>query len=58
MIVANFSHQPGLHCASTALADVMRYQGHPLSEAMCFGLGAGLGFVNLEKQFFEAIQAS
>lgn len=36
---------PGWHCGSTALADVIRYRGYNLSEAMCFGLGSGLGFV-------------
>jgi len=48
-IVRNFRHEAGFHCASTALADVMRYHGHNLSEAMCFGLGAGLGFAYLEE---------
>jgi hypothetical protein len=37
------THSPGRHCASTALSDVMRFHGAPLSEAMCFGLGEGLG---------------
>jgi len=44
----DFEHRPGKHCSSTALADVMRYHGHGLSEAVCFGLGAGLGFVYFE----------
>lgn len=47
-ILPGFEHRPGKHCSSTALADVMRYHGHRLSEAMCFGLGAGLGFVYFE----------
>jgi hypothetical protein len=29
------------------MADVLRHQGHELSEAMCFGLGAGLGLAYL-----------
>ncbi|MFN7132997.1 MAG: BtrH N-terminal domain-containing protein, partial [Myxococcales bacterium] len=31
----------------TALADVVRFKGLPLSEPMCFGLGAGLAFYYL-----------
>jgi len=37
-------HVPGRHCASSTLRDVAHFAGHDLSEAMCFGLGAGLGF--------------
>lgn len=43
-VIENFSHRPGYHCGSTALANVAGYHGHNLSEAMCFGLGSGLGF--------------
>lgn len=37
------THAPGRHCASTAVSDITRFHGAPLSEAMCFGLGEGLG---------------
>lgn len=47
MLLAGFEHRPGVHCGSTAMADVFRHQGHDLSEAMCFGLGAGLGLAYL-----------
>jgi Butirosin biosynthesis protein H, N-terminal len=43
-LVSNFHHTPGIHCGSTALRDVLRHRGMDLSEAMCFGLGSGLGF--------------
>ncbi len=43
-IINNWVHIPGLHCGSVALRDVITYYGHRLSEAMCFGLGSGLGF--------------
>ncbi|MBI5302158.1 MAG: BtrH N-terminal domain-containing protein [Chloroflexi bacterium] len=43
-LISNFTHAPGVHCGSTALGDLARYQGLALSEAMCFGLGSGLGF--------------
>jgi hypothetical protein len=44
IVVPGFEHRPGVHCGSTALADALRARGVPLSEAMVFGLGAGLGF--------------
>ncbi|MFO8058624.1 MAG: DUF4872 domain-containing protein [bacterium] len=43
-LLPGWRHTPGVHCASTALSDVMNFMGHPLDEADCFGLGAGLGF--------------
>ena len=47
MVVPGFSHRPGVHCGSTGLAGVLRLRGVDLSEAMAFGLGAGLGFYYL-----------
>jgi hypothetical protein len=47
MLLPGFSHRPGVHCGSTALADVLRLRGVDVSEAMAFGLGAGLGFYYL-----------
>ena len=41
------SHIAGRHCASTALANLARFHGLNLSEAMCFGLGEGLGMYYL-----------
>jgi uncharacterized protein DUF4872/butirosin biosynthesis protein H-like len=43
-IINDWVHIPGLHCGSTALRDVVTYYGYNFSEAMCFGLGGGLGF--------------
>ena len=37
------THEPGRHCASTAVADLLRYHGIPWGEALCFGIGGGLG---------------
>lgn len=37
-----------MHCGSTALADALRVRGLDLTEAMAFGLGAGLGFFCLD----------
>jgi hypothetical protein len=47
MLLDGFSHRPGVHCGSTALADALRVRGLDLSEPMAFGLGAGLGFYSL-----------
>ncbi len=47
LLVPGFVHQPGRHCGSTALADLMKWGGWPLSEAACFGLGAGLDTIFL-----------
>jgi len=43
MTVIKTAHHPGQHCASTGLCNLVRHQGIPWTEAMCFGLGAGLG---------------
>ena len=43
-IIDNWVHIPGLHCGSVTLRDVMTYYGYAWSEAMCFGIGGGLGF--------------
>ncbi len=43
-IINNWVHIPGLHCGSVAIRDVMIYHGYSVSEAMCFGIGGGLGF--------------
>lgn len=42
-VIPNWRHQPGRHCASTALRDTLDFSGLCLSEAMCFGLGRGIG---------------
>jgi len=43
MPVLPITHRPGVHCASTGLRDLAAFHGLDWSEAMCFGLGAGLG---------------
>ncbi len=47
-IIKDWVHVPGRHCASTALADLMRFYGHALTEPECFCAGAGLGFWYIE----------
>jgi len=51
-LIPGWRHHPGWHCASTALSDATAFLGHPLSEPMCFGLGAGLGFAYLSGDAF------
>jgi len=46
--MSRITHQPGRHCASTAIADVTHFHGLNWSEAFCFGLGGGLGLFYLE----------
>jgi hypothetical protein len=48
VLLPGFRHRPGVHCGSTALADVLRLRGLDVTEAMAFGLGAGLGFYYLD----------
>ena len=43
-IIDNWVHMPGVHCGSVTLRDVMQFHGYKWSEAMCFGIGGGLGF--------------
>lgn len=40
-----FAALDGCHCVTNSLAKIFHYFGHPLSEEMLFGLGAGMGFV-------------
>lgn len=37
------THRAGRHCGSSAIRDLLEFHGLNLSEAMCFGLGSGLG---------------
>jgi len=43
-LVSGLRHTRGNHCGSTAMRDLLHCAGLDLSEAMCFGLGSGLGF--------------
>lgn len=47
-ILDGFTHVPGHHCGSTAIADLVRFHGTPISEELAFGLGAGAGFCYFE----------
>jgi hypothetical protein len=42
--VPGYTHTPGHHCGSTALRNLLGFQGVEISEEMAFGLGAGACF--------------
>lgn len=42
------THRPGRHCGSSAIRDLLEFHGLNLTEAFCFGLGAGLGVTYVE----------
>ena len=43
-MVTGYRHRPGDHCGSTALRNVLAFDGVEISEAMALGLGAGVCF--------------
>jgi hypothetical protein len=43
-MIPGFTHQPGNHCGSTALRNLLTFHGVPISEELAFGLGAGASF--------------
>jgi hypothetical protein len=42
--VPGYTHEPGHHCGSTALRNLLGFHGVEISEEMAFGLGAGACF--------------
>jgi hypothetical protein len=48
VLVENYKHRTGEHCASTALRNILAYHGTELSEGMIFGLASGIGFFYLK----------
>ena len=48
MTLIKTTHVPGLHCCSTAIADLVRFHGFGWSEDFCFGIGGGLGITYLK----------
>lgn len=46
---ARHTHRPGRHCGSSAIRDLLEFHGLNLTEAFCFGLGAGLGITYVEQ---------
>jgi len=52
-ILDKFPVQEGLHCASTSLSEIMKYNGYDFSEAFVFGISSGLDFIYLN-QFYKS----
>lgn len=48
MVLIPVRHHPGRHCASTGIRDLVNFHRIGWSEAMCFGIGAGLGIWYLD----------
>ena len=48
MTLINNTHVSGVHCSSTAIADLVRFHHFDWSEAFCFGIGGGLGVTYLQ----------
>lgn len=46
-VVPGYVHRRGVHCGSAAMRNLLAFRGLDLSEAMCFGLGSGAGFLYL-----------
>ena len=44
VMVPGYTHQPGNHCGSTALRNLLAFHGADVTEEMAFGLGAGASF--------------
>jgi hypothetical protein len=47
-MLEGYRHQPGNHCGSTALRNLLAYDGIEISEEMALGLGAGVCFYYLK----------
>lgn len=45
VLLDEYPHRTGEHCASTALRNLLAHDGTDLSEGMVFGLASGLGFL-------------
>jgi hypothetical protein len=52
--IPNFVALDGCHCITSSLARVFHFEGHPLTEEMLLGLGAGMGFVYWRMKFAGA----
>ena len=46
-IIPGYRHQPGCHCASSAIRNVLAFRGIPVSEPAVIGLGRGPGLCYL-----------
>ncbi len=47
-IIEDFMPRGGMHCVTNSLKQTFEYNGWPLSEAVLFGLGGGVGFTYIQ----------
>lgn len=47
MLKVAYRHDRGVNCTTTSMMNVLRFHGMALSEELCLGIGAGLGFTYL-----------
>lgn len=52
--IPNFAALDGCHCITSSVGRIFHWAGHPLSEEMLLGLGAGMGFVYWRMKFGDA----
>lgn len=44
-IITDYKHSIGSHCSSVLMKNILNTKGIAISEEMCFGIGAGIGFI-------------
>jgi len=44
-IIEKYESRLGFYCSSSQMSNILRYYGMEISEELCFGIGAGLGFI-------------
>jgi hypothetical protein len=44
MMISGFKHLPGKNCLTTAIRNILNFQGFRFAESLVFGLAEGLGF--------------
>lgn len=49
-VVPGYEHNPGIHCGSAAMRNLVRFLGRDFPEEILFGLGEGLSFIYVEEQ--------
>jgi hypothetical protein len=44
-VLPAYKHRMGSHCSSLQMSNILLFNGIKISEELCFGIGAGLGFI-------------
>ena len=51
--IESYPIQKGMHCASTSLSEIMKYNNYDFSEALVFGISSGLDFVYITQRYVD-----